>query len=55
MSSRVARESKSNETGSFRDEVFGLNDLCRRFANPVHYRPWCEAAAEARSRGNGSN
>jgi hypothetical protein len=35
MSSRVVRKSKSNETENFRGEVFGLNDLCRHFANPI--------------------
>jgi hypothetical protein len=46
MSSRVARESKSNETENFRGEVFGRHDLCRHFANPI-LRLQCELVSEA--------
>jgi len=44
--SRVARESKSNETGSLPGVVFAHNDFCRHFANPI-LRLQCEPVAEA--------
>ena len=46
ISSPVARESKSNETGNFRGEAFGLSDLYRYFASLIR-GPKCEAVAKA--------
>jgi hypothetical protein len=54
MSSRVARESGSSGTGSFRVEVFGLRDLCHHFVNPIHHLKY-GAPAETQNRGRGSN